>query len=72
MSKTAFCMRVSASSTSAVGLRFATPDGALPQLLDFRVQVVAGLFAQDLAEQGAERTNIAPQRGFLQFTGASL
>ena len=56
----------------AVSLRLATPDGALPQLLDFGVQIVASLFAQDLAEQGTERTNIAPQRSFLQFTGASL
>jgi hypothetical protein len=37
----------------AVGLRLPPPNRALPQLLDLGVEVVARLFAEDIAEQGA-------------------
>jgi hypothetical protein len=53
----------------AMSFRVAAADGALAQRLHMGEEIVAGLLAQDLAEQGAERTHIAAQRGFFQVTG---
>ena len=41
-------------------LRFAAADGDLPQLFHFGEQRLACLLAQNLAEQHAEGTNVAP------------
>ena len=45
----------------------APPDRALPQRLHMREEIHARLFAQHLAQQHAQRTNIAPQRSLLQL-----
>jgi hypothetical protein len=46
----------------AAGFGVAAADGALAQRFHMGEKVVAGLLAQHLAEQGAERTHIAAQR----------
>ena len=45
------------------------PDGALPQRLHFCKKLLAGLLAQHLAQQHAQRPHIAPQRRLLQVAG---
>ena len=50
----------------AARLGVAAANGALAQRLNVCKQVLAGLLAQHLAQQRAQRTDIAPQRCFLQ------
>jgi len=44
-------------------------DGALAQRFNVGKQVVAGLLAQHVAKQHAERAHVAAQRSFLQVAG---
>ena len=53
-------------------LRFAAADGDLPQLFHFGEQRLAGLLAQNLAQQHAEGTNVAPQRRLFDVSGAGF
>ncbi len=57
-----------------VAARFgvASADRALPQRFHVGKQVLAGLLAQHLAQQHAERTHIAPQRSLFQFARLRL
>ena len=57
---------------AAMGLGVAPPDRPLPQRLHMRKQLFAGLLAQHLAQQRAQRTHIAPQRRFFQVAGLRL
>ncbi len=50
-----FCRRI----RSLLG--FAAADGNLPQLFHLGKKRLAGLLAQNLAEQHAQRANVAPQ-----------
>ncbi len=56
----------------AFGLRLTAANRGQPQLFDFLKQRIAGLLAQDLAQQHAERANIAAQRRFFQVSRARL
>ena len=58
-----------ASSSAAAGFGVAAADGALAQRFHVGKQVVAGLLAQHLAQQRAERAHIAAQRSFFQVAG---
>ncbi len=51
-------------------LQLAATDGGLAQLLDFLVELVAGLLAEHAPEQQPQRAHVAAQRGFLQIAGA--
>ena len=54
-----------------VAARFgvAAADRALPQRFDLRKELVAGLLAQHLAQQHAERAHVAAQRRLFQVAG---
>ena len=56
----------------AARLGVAAADGALAQGFDVREELVAGLLAQHLAEQRAERAHVAAQRRFLEVAGVRL
>ena len=47
-------------------------DGGAAQVFDGLVERLARLFAQDLSQQDAERTQIAAQWRFLQLAGGGL
>jgi len=51
---------------------FAAGDGGAAQVFDGLVEGQAGLLAQDLAQQHAERAHVAAQRSFLQLAGGRL
>ena len=51
---------------------FAAGDGGLAQFFDGFEDGHAGLLAQDLAEQHAERADVAAQRSFLELAGGRL
>ena len=50
----------------------APANGALPQRLHIGKQFFAGLLAQHLAQQHAQRANIAPERRLFQVAGLRL
>ena len=55
-----------------VGLRaFAAGDGGPAKLFDGLEDGLAGLLAEDLAEQHAERADVAAQRSFLELAGGA-
>jgi hypothetical protein len=54
------------------GRAFAIGYGGLTKLLDGIEDRDAGLLAQDLAEQDAERTDVAAQRRFLELARGRL
>ena len=54
---------------TAAGLGIAPANGALAQRFNVVKQIFSGLFAQYLAEQRAERANIAAQRSLFQVAG---
>ena len=56
----------------AAGLGIAAADGALAQGLDLGKKLLAGLFAQHIAEQRAEGTHVAAEGSFLQVAGLSF
>ncbi len=51
---------------------FTIGDGGLAKFFDRVEDRVAGLLAQDFAEQHAERADVAAQRGFLELAGGRL
>ena len=53
----------------SVRLGVAAADGALPQRFNLRKKLLAGLLAQHLAQQRAQRTHVAAQRRFFQVAG---
>ena len=55
---------------SGVGL--ATGDGGAAKGLDGFIQIIAGLFPQNVAQQRTQRANIAAERGFFQVRRAGL
>ena len=50
----------------------AAGDGGAAKCLDGFVERVAGLFAENLAEEHTERSDIAAQGGFFELTGRGL
>src|SRR5580698_6537135 len=54
------------------GVNLAAGDGGLAKLFDGFEDGHASLLAQDLAEQHAERANVAAQRRFLELAGGRL
>ena len=63
--------RLGATSGSG-GVNFAAGDGGLAKLFDGFEDGHASLLAQDLAEQHAERADIAAKRSFLELAGGRL
>ena len=57
---------------SDAGGALAIGDGSLAKLFDSLEDGIAGLLAEDIAEQHAERANIAAQRRFLELAGGRL
>jgi len=53
-------------------LGFAAADGALAEFFDFGIEVFAGLFAEDFAEEDAEGADVAAEGGFFEVAGASF
>ncbi len=51
---------------------FAAGDGGAAKSFDGFVERLAGLFAEDLAEQHAERADVAAQRSFFELAGGGL
>ena len=56
----------------AAGFRVAAVDGALTEGFNLREEFFAGLFAEYVAEEGAERTNVAAEGSFFELTGLGL
>jgi hypothetical protein len=56
----------------AAGLGVTAPDGSLAQRFDMGKEIIAGLFAQDFAEQSAQRAHIAAQGSFFEVAGLRL
>ena len=56
----------------AARLGIAAANRALPQRFHLREQLFAGLLAQHLAQQRAQRAHIAPQRRLFQVAGLRL
>ena len=54
------------------GVDLAVGDGGLAEFFDGLVDRHAGLFAEDFAEQHAERADVAAQRSFLKLAGGRL
>ena len=54
------------------GFGLATGDGGAAQRFDGAVEGVAGLLAEDLAEEHSKRADIAAQGRFLEFAGGGL
>jgi hypothetical protein len=54
------------------GVSFASGDGGAAEVFDGGVEGVAGLLAEDLAEEHAEGTDVAAQRSFFELAGGSL
>ena len=56
----------------SAGFGVATADGALAKRFHVRIEVLAGLFAQYLAQQHAQRAHVATQRSFLCLAGGGF
>ena len=56
----------------AGGVGLAAGDGGAAELFDGGVEGVAGLFAEDLAEQHAEGADVAAERSFFELAGGGL
>ena len=56
----------------AAGFGVSPANGPLPQRFYVRVKVFAGLLAQNIAQQHAQRAHIAAQRSFFQLAGLRL
>jgi hypothetical protein len=54
------------------GVGFASGDGGAAEVFDGGVEGVAGLLAEDLAEEHAERAHVAAERSFFELAGGSL
>ena len=54
------------------GVGFATGDGGAAEVFDGRVEGVAGLLAQDFAEEHAEGTDVATEGSFFELSGGGL
>ena len=61
-----------ASFFVAAGFGVAPPNRSLPQRFHVREEVLAGLLAQHLAQQHAQRAHVAAQRSFFQLAGLRL
>ena len=57
---------------AATGLGIAAADGALAQRFNLREKLLAGLLAQHVAQQRAQRAHVPPQGSLFQFTGLSF